>query len=95
MEQELEDFLVRIEGKIDRLISKASASGRSAFQSSGPVQVDPTAKPRLIAQLNAYPTPGKLYKKYVGIIPDDCHIEYDDANDEEVLCKTCGPLGGN
>jgi hypothetical protein len=78
---------------LEALYEKAyKPSGHFGMDSVPSPQILPVPKPRLTPQINAFPAPGKEYKK-VGAVPQGYHIEYDDANDEEVLYKTCGPLG--
>ncbi len=78
---------------LEAIYKKVMKVVSNPFASSGNVQTEPVAKPRLTPQINLYPQEGVIYKKVPRPIPDGYEVEYDYANQEEVLHKTCGPIG--
>ena len=87
MDADLKVQLDRMEAKINALVTTKS-SGKSAFGGSGTPQVAQVVPKKLIPQLNLYPEPGVEYPE-IDNIPTGFHVEYDWANHEAVLCKTC------
>ena len=78
---------------LEAIYKKVMKQVSNPFSSGPSPQVEPVVKPRLIPQINLYPQEGVVYKKIEGPIPVGYIIEYDYANQEEVLHKECGPIG--
>jgi len=88
MDADLKVQLDRIEAKINTLVTAKSGKEMAQGAFGGAVQIPQAAPKKLTPQLNAYPEPGVEYP-VIDNVPTGFHIEYDWANHEAVLCKTC------